>query len=351
MKSSLSYFTGSFIACLLSVIGAYSLGGVGAILTVVFLTGLETALSCDNAVVNAGILHHWDEKWRKRFLLWGILVAVFIMRLVFPLLIVGIVGNIGPFHALELAIYRPDDYARIMSLAHHQIAAFGGAFLLMVWSSFFVTRSKTEHWLLYIEKPLTLLGKIEAVNAALALLVIIATSCLLPAGERHEFILAGGWGIITFILTKGIASLLSPENPDTAQHIVRQGIGGFLYLELIDASFSFDGVLGAFALTDNLFIIAMGLGTGAMFVRSFTLLLVEKHTLAHYRYLEHGAFWAIGTLAILMMLGASLSIPEAITGLLGAFLILAALASSILANRRTKQIRESACLSTRQQQQ
>lgn len=336
MKSSLSYFTGSFIACLLSLIGAWYLGGAGAILTVAFLTTLEVALSCDNAVVNAGILHHWDEKWRKRFLLWGILVAVFIMRLIFPLLIVGIIGNIGPFHALELAISRPDDYARIMSLAHHQIAAFGGAFLLMVWASFFVTRYKTEHWLLYLEKPLTRLGQMEAVEAALALLVIIAASCLLPAGERHEFILAGVWGVITFILTKGLASLLNPGNPETAQHVVRQGIGGFLYLELIDASFSFDGVLGAFALTNNLFIIAMGLGTGAMFVRSFTLLLVEKHTLTHYRYLEHGAFWAIGALAMLMILGVNLSIPEAVTGLLGAALILAALASSVLANRRAK---------------
>ena len=351
MKSPLSCFTGSFIACFLSIIGAYCLGGISAILTVTFLTALEVALSCDNAVVNAGILHHWDEKWRKRFLLWGILVAVFIMRLVFPLLIVGIIGHIGPLHALELALYQPDIYARIMSSAHHQIAAFGGAFLFMVWSSFFVTRNKTEHWLHHIEKPLAKLGKMEAVDAALALLVIIAASCLLPVAERHEFILAGVWGVITFILTKGMASLLSPGNPAAAQHIVKQGIGGFLYLELIDASFSFDGVLGAFALTDNLFIIAMGLGTGALFVRSFTLFLVEKHTLTHYRYLEHGAFWAIGTLAILMMLGVNLSIPEAVTGLLGAFLIIAALASSIAANRREKQIKESAYPPTTQQQQ
>lgn len=351
MKSSLSYFTGSFIICLLSIIGAYCLGGIGAILTVIFLTALEAALSCDNAVVNAGILSHWDKTWQKRFLQWGILFAVFIMRLVFPLLIVGIVGNIGPFHALELAIYRPDTYARIMSSAHHQIAAFGGAFLLMVWFSFFVTRHKTEHWLSCIEKPLTHIGKMEAVDAAIALLATLAAACLLPAAQRHEFILAGVWGVVAFILTKGVASLLSPGNQETAQHIVKQGIGGFLYLELIDASFSFDGVLGAFALTDNLFVIAMGLGSGAMFVRSFTLLLVEKHTLNHYRYLEHGAFWAIGTLAVLMMLGVSLSIPEAVTGLLGAAFITAALASSILANRREKQIRESACQTTRQQPQ
>lgn len=336
MKSSFSYFTGSFVISFLAVFCAFFIGGIGAVLTVTFLTVLEVALSFDNAVVNAGILNHWNEVWRKRFLLWGILVAVFLMRLVFPLLIVGIVGDITPFEALDLAIYRPDEYSKIMTSAHHQVAAFGGAFLLMVFFNFFVAEHKTEHWLLFIEKPLTRLGKMEAIEAAIALLVIMATSYVLPQTHRSEFILAGMWGVITFILTKGIASLISPGDEAIEQHVVKQGIGGFLYLELIDASFSFDGVLGAFALTNNLFIIALGLGAGAMFVRSFTLLLVDKGTLNQYRYLEHGAFWAIGALAMLMMIGVNIHIPEAVTGLFGAFLIVASLYSSITANNRDK---------------
>jgi hypothetical protein len=116
--------------------------------------------------------------------------------------------------------------------------------------------------------------------------------------------------------------------------VVQQGVAGFLYLELIDSSFSFDGVIGAFALTNNLFFIMLGLGAGAMFVRSFTLLLVENHTLIRYRYLEHGAFWAIGALAVVMMVGAGLAVPEAVTGMIGALLIAASLGSSILANRK-----------------
>ena len=334
MKSSLSYFTCSFVVCILAVIAAFFLGGVGAILTVIFLTVLEMALSFDNAVVNAGILAHWNEVWRRRFMLWGILIAVFLMRLVFPLLIVGIVGDIGPLRAIELAVYQPDEYSRIMASAHHQVAAFGGAFLLMVFFSFFVAKHKTEHWLLYIEKPMTKLGKMEAIEAAIALLVIMIISHILPHAQRNEFILAGMWGVITFILTKGLASLLSTGDEETAQHVVKQGVGGFLYLELIDASFSFDGVLGAFAMTNNLFIIALGLGAGAMFVRSFTILLVDRGTLNQYRYLEHGAFWAIGALALMMMFGVNTHIPEAITGTLGALLIIAALGSSIIANRR-----------------
>ncbi len=336
MKSALSYFTGSFVVCIFAIVGAFFLGGMGAVLTVVFLCALEVALSFDNAVVNAGILNHWDEVWRKRFLFWGIFVAVFVMRLVFPLLIVGIVGEMGPVHAIHLAIYQPAEYARIMASAHHQVAAFGGAFLLMVCFSFFVAKHKTDHWLLYIEKPLTKLGQMEAIEAAIALLVIIIVSYVLPQVQRSEFIIAGMWGVITFILTKGLASVLSPGDDKTAQHVVRQGVGGFLYLELIDASFSFDGVLGAFALTNNLFIIALGLGAGAMFVRSFTILLVDKGTLNQYRYLEHGAFWAIGALAMLMLFGVNAHIPEAVTGLLGAALIVASLASSIIVNRREK---------------
>jgi hypothetical protein len=279
-------------------------------------------------------LSGWNEVWRRRFLAWGIVVAVFGMRLVFPLVIVGVVGNLSPSHAIELALYSPDEYARIMASAHHQIAAFGGTFLLMVFFSFFVARHKTEHWFQFIEKPLTQLGKMEAIEAALTLLVLMTASTLLPAEKHSEFILSGVWGVITFILTKGMAALLGGNEDKKVQHAVQQGIGGFLYLELIDASFSFDGVIGAFAMSNNLFIITLGLGAGAMYVRSFTLMLVDSRTLIHYRYLEHGAFWAIGALAVMMLAGVGFHIPEAVTGLMGAMLIIASLGSSILANRR-----------------
>lgn len=333
MKSQLSYFSGSFVFCIAAVIAAFFIGGIQASITVLFLTVLETSLSFDNAVVNAGILKDWDAVWRRRFLVWGMLIAVFGMRLVFPLLIVGVAGHVSPLKAIDLALNAPAEYSRILGSAHHQIAAFGGTFLMMVFFSFFVAKHKTEHWLRAIEKPLTRLGKMEAIEAALTLMVLIAAAGLLDA-KRAEFIEAGIWGVVTFILAKGLGALLGGEDSEAGQHMVKQGVGGFLYLELIDASFSFDGVIGAFAMSNNLFIIALGLGAGAMFVRSFTLLLVDSGTLSHYRYLEHGAFWAIGALAVLMLIGVSVHISEAVTGLLGALLIAAALLSSILANRK-----------------
>jgi hypothetical protein len=332
------HFTATFVFCAAAAVAAYWLGGWPAVATVIFLTVLETSLSFDNAVVNAGILAGWNEVWRRRFLTWGIFIAVFGMRLVFPVLIVAVAAGIGPVKAVSLAVHEPEEYGRALAAAHHQIAAFGGSFLMMVFLRFFVARHKTEHWLEMLERPLTRLGKMEAIEAALTLLVVLAASWMIgEESRRGEFVIAGVWGVITFILVKGFAALLGGDEAAAHSHVVKQGAAGFLYLEVLDASFSFDGVVGAFAMTHNLLIIALGLGAGALFVRSFTLLLVERGTLDTYRYLEHGAFWAVGALAVIMLGGVEFHIPEAITGLLGALLIVWALGSSIRANRKTAQ--------------
>lgn len=334
MKPWHRHFTGTFVFCLAAVAAGYAAGGWPGAATVVFLTVLETSLSFDNAVVNAGVLAGWNEVWRRRFLTWGMVIAVFGMRLVFPVVIVAVAGGVGPIKAVDLALNDPAEYGRVLAAAHHQIAAFGGAFLAMVFLHFFVARHKTEHWLVAIERPLTRLGKMEAIEAALTLLVVLAASRFIDdAARAGEFVVAGVWGVVVFILTKGLTALLGGNDEDHGR-VVRQGAAGFLYLELLDASFSFDGVVGAFAMTHNLLVIALGLGAGAMFVRSFTLLLVERGTLDTYRYLEHGAFWAVGVLAAIMLAGVEFHIPEAITGLLGAVLIVLALVSSIRANRK-----------------
>lgn len=333
VKTLLSHFTGSLAFSALAVATAWWFAGMPAALTVMFLGVLEASLSFDNAVVNAGILRHWNAVWRRRFLVWGMLIAVFGMRLVFPLLIVAVAGHMGPLTAIDLAINDPVEYGRVLASAHHEIAAFGGAFLMMVFFKFFVARHKTEHWFVAVERPLTRLGKMEAIEAALTLAAVLATSRLLEGAERSGFIEAGVWGVVAFIFVKGLAALLG-GGEDGAHHVVRQGAAGFLYLEVLDASFSFDGVIGAFAMTSNLLVIALGLAVGALFVRSFTLLLVERGTLETYRYLEHGAFWAIGALAAMMFAGVAFHIPEAVTGLLGGLLIAASLGSSIRANRK-----------------
>jgi uncharacterized protein len=341
MTRALRYFKGSALfsgAGLLlgAAVGFYYHGtaaGVASTLFVVAVLGvLETSLSFDNAVVNATVLRDMTPAWRHRFLTWGIAIAVFGMRLVFPVMVVSLVAWIGPWEALRLAALEPAAYARLLGSAHVPLGAFGGAFLGMVCLQYFFDAEKEVHWISSVEGPLSRLGKFEAVELGLMLLAIHGFSRLVPSGEAHSFLVAGIFGLVTFIAVDGVAAAME-AGPEQRRDLHRASAASFLYLEVLDASFSFDGVIGAFALTNNLFIIAIGLGIGAMFVRSLTVMLVEEGTLASYRYLEHGAFYAIGALALLMMLGTVTAVPEAVTGLVGAAFIGLSLCSSLRYNR------------------
>jgi hypothetical protein len=148
-----------------------------------------------------------------------------------------------------------------------------------------------------------------------------------PGGEA-VFIKAGMFGLFAFLIADVIGNLLD-EIGKSMSGAVKGGLGAFLYLEMLDASFSFDGVIGAFALSKNLFIIAIGLGIGAMYVRSMTIMLVEKGTLAQYRFLEHGAFYAVFVLSVIMYAQSLFHVPEVVTGLGGVAVISLALWSSV----------------------
>lgn len=309
-------------------------GAVKFLFFAAVLSVLEVSLSFDNAVVNASVLRRMTPAWRHRFITWGMLIAVFGMRLVFPLAIVSIIAKVDPWSALVLAAQRPDEYAQMMLSSHLMVAGFGGSFLMMVSLKYFFDANKDVHWVRVVEYPLARLGKIEAIEIALTMLVLYALSRQLALAEAYSFLLAGAAGLITFVAVDGISALLeAPDNSGTTS-AAKVSMGLFLYLEVLDASFSFDGVVGAFAITHNLFLIAIGLGIGAMFVRSLTIMLVEEGSLAQFRYLEHGAFYAIGALAALMLLGAITHVPEVLTGLIGAAFIALSLYSSVQYNRQ-----------------
>jgi hypothetical protein len=339
MRTILRYYSGALLFTILAIIAAYVLAGTLGAFSAAILGVLETSLSFDNAVVNATVLKEMDHKWRQRFLTWGMLIAVFGMRVVFPLLIVSVVANLSPYEALLMALQTPDVYAAALISAHVSIAAFGGAFLLMVFFKFFLDAEKDVHWIAVIERPLLKLGKIEAMEIALSLLVLYAMTKLLRPEEALTFMVSGTMGIVAYVCADGIGALLeSEESANGMSGVVKSGFAAFLYLELLDASFSFDGVIGAFALTNSIFLIALGLGIGAMFVRSLTLMLVDNGTLDAFRYLEHGAFYAVGSLAAIMFAGTVREIPETLTGLIGAAFIGLALLSSILYRRRQNKL-------------
>jgi uncharacterized protein len=335
------YYTGSLLfTAICMALGAWlgwsltgSLWGTLGIVWIVAVLGvLEVSLSFDNAVVNATVLRHMDEVWRRRFLTWGILIAVFGMRIVFPLAIVAVAAELNPLDAIRLAAAEPATYQRIITEAHTGIAGFGGAFLAMVGLKFFFDADKEVHWIAALERHLTKLSNVPAIEIGTVLVLLYTISTTLPDGEALTFLTAGIFGLLTYIAVDALGSVLE-GGKDVAGTVQRSGAASFLYLEVLDASFSFDGVIGAFALSNNLFIIALGLGIGAMFVRSMTIMLVEKGTLAQYRFLEHGAFWAIMVLAAIMLLSARFHIPETITGLAGALLIGASFWWSVRHNR------------------
>ncbi len=303
---------------------------------ILVLSILEISLSFDNAVVNAAVLKDMDDIWQRRFLTWGMVIAVFGMRVIFPLAIVAIAAGLGPMAALNLSLNNPQQYEAIVSSAHVGIAGFGGAFLAMVGLSFFFDGEKDVHWIVWVEKKLAVISNIKAAEIAVLLIALYFVSRLLPAEEALVFMVAGTLGLVCFIAVEAISTILEMRDQALAMQgaVVRSGLGGFLYLNVLDASFSFDGVIGAFALSNNMVIIALGLSIGAMFVRSMTIHLVKQGTLAEYRYLEHGAFWAIIVLGAIMLLSAKFHIPETVTGLIGAILIGLSLWWSIRHNRR-----------------
>ena len=335
----LRYFRGSFIftaVCLALALwlGWSRSGTIGGALEVLWIVAvlavLEISLSFDNAVVNATVLESQEPIWRQRFLTWGMVIAVFGMRIVFPLAIVALAAGIGPIDALQLSLRDPQEYERIVSSAHLTIAGFGGTFLAMVGIKFFFDSDKHVHWIGTIEKRLAKFGEIDAFGLALLLLVLLGFARLLDDGAARQFVEAGILGVAAFVTVEAIGHWLERSNIGGG----RSGLGGFIYLNVLDASFSFDGVIGAFALSNNMLVIALGLSIGAMFVRSLTIMLVEKGSLAEYRYLEHGAFWAILALAAIMLASSSYHISETVTGLIGGLMIAASLLWSIRRNRR-----------------
>lgn len=307
------------------------------------LAVMELSLSFDNAVVNASILKHWDPFWQKMFLTVGIIVAVFGMRLVFPIVIVAITADLGYLEVIKLALNDPITYSAKLMENHSSIAAFGGIFLWLVFANFLFDNEKEVFWLGKIEEFVSKLGEVNGITYISSLALLVTLSYFIPSVQQHTVLMAGIWGILVFALVDILGWFLEKFTGKTEEEgegnaavtkgVVKAGIGGFLYIELLDASFSFDGVIGAFAITSDVVVIMLGLAIGAMAVRCLTVYLVKEGTLDDYRYLEAGAMYAIGALALILLSSSFFHLPEIVTGLIGVAFIGLSLIHSILANK------------------
>ena len=340
----MQHFRLSFLIAALCLSLAFWWGGMMGVFIALILGVLEVSLSFDNAVVNASVLKRMNQRWQHYFLTWGILIAVFGMRLVFPVMIVAVATGLEFINVAKMALQDPATYSQHLNNVHVQISAFGGMFLLMVFFSFILDDAKELHWLGKIEERIAKLGKLKAIEIILALGLLLVIQRWLPAEIRMDALVAGISGLILFVIVDSMDSLFEEEEQLveegqvglTSEVLKKSGIVSFIYLEVLDASFSFDGVIGAFAITQDVVIIMLGLAIGAMFVRSLTVYLVNKGTLDDYVFLEHGAHYAIGVLAGIMLVSMRYHISEVVTGLVGAVLVALSVISSIRYNKMQK---------------
>lgn len=300
---------------------------------VLVLMAVEIAFSFDNAIINAKILSKMSQFWQDIFLTVGMIIAVLGMRVVFPILIVSIVAHLGWNDVLNLALHHPHEYAEKLETAHPSIAAFGGSFLLMLALHFFLDDEREVLWIKHLERSLQSIATVWM--PAFLTLVIMLLFAAIPANHHErETVLAGTIGVVTYLAIHTLSTLLGKTQDKKGKELVKlTGMAAFwtfIYLEVLDASFSFDGVIGAFAITNKVLLIAAGLGVGALWVRSLTVFMVRRGTLDNYIYLEHGAHYTVWVLALVMFLSIFLEVPDVVTGLVG----LGFIGASILASRQ-----------------
>jgi hypothetical protein len=317
-------------------------GAVGVFLSPVLLLPLailvvlEISFSFDNAVVNAKILERMSPFWQRIFLTVGIAIAVVGMRLLFPIVIVAVAAKMGFSEVVSLALHDPHTYAEKLGEAHHLIAMFGGTYLLLIFLDFVIDEEKDLHWLRKLEGPLARAGKVDNLTYVVTGGFILTAASTFGSEHALDIMMAGFTAMVLYLGVNALSSLFA--DPEDSSKTVVHGAAAFslfVYLEVQDSAFSFDGVTGAFAVTDVVLVIAAGLGIGSLFVRSMTVHLVKEGTLSEYRFLEHGAHWAIGALAACMLIGvAGPEIPDYFTGLIGVVFIAFAVVHSMVLNRR-----------------
>ncbi|HET7673559.1 MAG TPA: DUF475 domain-containing protein [Candidatus Saccharimonadales bacterium] len=314
--------------------------GTSAFILVLVLAALEITFSVDNAVINTRILQRMSPGWQQAFLTVGIFIAVFVVRVILPLFIVVWASGLSIGTVTDLALNHPEEYGERLSEAHPVIASFGGVFLLMIFLDFFFQRRRTK-WLVKIETLLQNAGKLESLSVIIALGVVLWMSRMMSGHEQQVVLTSGVIGLLSYLAINSLDTLLEKTRKSGGAKAIantgfKAGLIGFLYLNVVDASFSLDGVIGAFAITNQIFLIAVGLGIGALYVRVLTLHMLRHGVLEQYKYMEHGAHYAIGILAFIMLLSLKFHISEFVAGLAGVAFISTAILQSYIEARKNR---------------
>ena len=328
----LRYFGFSGLVTVAAVLVAFFTLGLSAALTTMVLIAIEIAFSFDNAIVNAKVLERLPGLWQQLFLTVGMVIAIVGMRFIFPILIVMVTAHLGWSQVIGDALHHPAVYGDHLAAAHAAIAAFGGSFLLALALYFLFDDNREVLWLERLERPLQRLGGTVWLPPVLAA-ITVGLVALLAGSQSGEVLRTGLSGVVLYTAIKLFIDGLDKLSGQGHQAYAGWGaLLAFLYLQVLDASFSFDGVLGAFAITNKVILIALGLGVGAIWVRSLTVFMVRRGTLNTYRYLEHGAHYAILALSVALLASIFFTVPDFVSGVAG----LGVIGASFIASRQAR---------------
>lgn len=332
-------FTFAHTVAICALVGGFLVGHLQGLIVVALLGVLEIAVSFDNAIVNATVLARMDRYWQRMFMTIGVVIAAIGMRLLLPLIIVAIGARVTPWRAVDLAYSNPTRYHDLLLAAQPGIAAYGGIFLLMIAIAFF-REERDVHWWPMVERRLPRLLDHRGVPQLIALLFTAIAGVTVPSAMREKVVLGCLFGLISHqaikLLSDRVADAADADGASRPRATVdgRAALLLFIYLELLDATFSMDSVMGAFSVTVNIALITLGLAIGAGYIRALTVYVVRKGTLEEYRYLEHGAYYSIALLAVLLLWEIWRDVPDWITACTGAVVITAAWLTSIWAAKR-----------------
>lgn len=263
----------------------------------------ETVSSIDNAIINAEVLSTMQQKARKWFLLWGMFIGVFLVRGLLPLGIVWAVNpSIGPIGAVTAAFSSDHSVVEAVELSKPILLMGGGVFLVFL---FF-------HWLFLEPKNYGLKGErffhAQGVWFYAVVSILLATIVWFALQENGLVAFSAVVGSTAFFITHGFKQNAEKEE----QKLMKKGrsdISKILYLEVIDATFSIDGVVGAFAFTMAVPLILLGNGIGAVVVRQVTIGNIDR--IKKFVYLKNGAMYSILGLGTIMILDSfGLHIPS-----------------------------------------
>ncbi|GMX58804.1 MAG: DUF475 domain-containing protein [Candidatus Microsyncoccus archaeolyticus] len=265
-----------------------------SLVIIIGLCVFETICSIDNAIINAHVLKTVSEKYRKIFLFWGIIFAVFIVRGVLPFLIVWITSpSLSVVDVFSSAFSSNELVAESLEKSKPLLLLGGGAYLFLVFLSWLFLEEKKCVFLVerFIHRQGVWFYAIASIFTTITVYFALKVNPILA--------LALTIGVSAFFITDGFKKSAEEKEKELMQGNL-SAWSKLLYLEVLDASFSIDGVIGAFAFTMSIPLIIIGNGLGAFIVRDLTIKGIDK--ISKYAYLKNGAMYSIGLMGSLMVL-------------------------------------------------